>query len=279
MKLYRYIPALDRENGTQLYKGMIENLQCARLRFTNPATLNDPLEAVAPYTFRENGNVVTPNTKEIKEILSTHLGKNVWKEPRGKRILEVMPFGISLEYAIMLCLSKSENNQLMWAHYADYHRGICLEFDFPDSFCSKVTWSDAVIFSHKNFGLFCHCGDVNYEAQRKAIIFSDGIAENDYPVYDALLSKPDCWKYEQEYRVLLCYPIDSECKFAAGANTREYYFTYPKECLTSITFGMRLSEAPRESIIQCIGEAKYPDVTFKQEILVNNKFEIGCEKI
>ena len=136
MKLYRYIPALDRENGTQLYKGMIENLQCARLRFTNPATLNDPLEAVAPYTFRENGNVVTPNTKEIKEILSTHLGKNVWKEPRGKRILEVMPFGISLEYAIMLCLSKSENNQLMWAHYADYHRGICLEFDFPDSFCS-----------------------------------------------------------------------------------------------------------------------------------------------
>ena len=78
MKLYRYIPALDRENGTQLYKGMIENLQCARLRFTNPATLNDPLEAVAPYTFRENGNVVTPNTKEIKEILSTHLGKNVW---------------------------------------------------------------------------------------------------------------------------------------------------------------------------------------------------------
>ena len=95
MKLYRYIPALDRENGTQLYKGMIENLQCARLRFTNPATLNDPLEAVAPYTFRENGNVVTPNTKEIKEILSTHLGKNVWKEPRGKRILEVMPFGIS----------------------------------------------------------------------------------------------------------------------------------------------------------------------------------------
>lgn len=106
MKLYRYIPALDRENGTQLYKGMIENLQCARLRFTNPATLNDPLEAVAPYTFRENGNVVTPNTKEIKEILSTHLGKNVWEESRGKRILEVMPFGIPLEYAIMLCLSK-----------------------------------------------------------------------------------------------------------------------------------------------------------------------------
>lgn len=53
MKLYRYIPALDRENGTQLYKGMIENLQCARLRFTNPATLNDPLEAGAPYTLEK----------------------------------------------------------------------------------------------------------------------------------------------------------------------------------------------------------------------------------
>ena len=77
----------------------------------------------------------------------------------------------------------------------------------------------------------------------------------------------------------MCYPIDSECKFAAGANTREYYFTYPKEWLTSITFGMRLSGALRESIIQCIDEANYPNVTFKQEILLNNKFEIGCEKI
>ena len=61
MKLYRYIPALDRENGTQLYKGMIENLQCARLRFTNPATLNDPLDG------RERG--VTAAFRKWNEIL------------------------------------------------------------------------------------------------------------------------------------------------------------------------------------------------------------------
>lgn len=279
MKLYRYIPAIDRRDGTQLYKGMKENLRCAQLRFTNPATLNDPLEAVAPYTFRENGNIVPPNIKEIKEVISSHLGRNIWEEARGKRILETMPFGIPLEYAIMLCLSRSENNQLMWAHYADYHKGICLEFDFPNDFCNKVIWSDEVIFAQKNFGLFFHCGDVNYENQRKTIIFSDGLTENDYPVYDALLSKPNCWKYEEEYRILLCYPVNSECRFAAGIDMHKYYFTYPKEWLTGVTLGMRLSESQRESIIQCIDDAKYPNVTFKQEILINNKFEIGCEKI
>jgi hypothetical protein len=35
------------------------------------------------------------------------------------------------EYGVM-CLSKNCTNPLLWAHYADKHRGICLGFDIPD---------------------------------------------------------------------------------------------------------------------------------------------------
>lgn len=280
MKLYRYIPALDRKRKKEyLYSGMLENLQQAHLKFTNPASLNDPLESIVPYVFKENGITVAPNIEEIKGMLSDHLGKGIWRKKRGKRILETMSFGIPLEHALMLSFSKSEDNQLMWAHYADYHKGICMEFELPDDFCAHVEWSDAVSFAGERFGLTCHCGDVNYESQRKPIVFSNGIAENDYPIYNALLSKPDCWKYEREYRILLCYPIESECKFAAGADTNEYYLTYPKEWLTGITFGMRLSKKWREAIARCVSEANYPNVIFKEEVLVNNKFEISSKMI
>ena len=35
------------------------------------------------------------------------------------------------EYGAM-CLSKNCTDPLLWAHYADKHRGICLGFDIPD---------------------------------------------------------------------------------------------------------------------------------------------------
>lgn len=280
MKLYRYIPALDkRSKEEKLYERMVENLKQARLNFTNPATLNDPLEAIIPYSFKKNGITVPPNTEEIKKMLSTQLGEGIWETQRGKRILETLPFGIPLEHALMLSLSKSRDNQLMWAHYADYHKGICMEFEFPDNFCAKVEWSNTAIFAGKRYGLACYCGDVNYGTQRKPIVFSDRIAEDDYLVYDALLSKPNCWKYEREYRILLYYPIDGECKFAAGADTHKYYLTYPKEWLTGITFGMRLSREWREKIATYIREANYPNVTFREEILEYDKFEIGSKEI
>lgn len=37
------------------------------------------------------------------------------------------------------CLSKSKNHPLMWAHYADSYKGICLEFEFhhEDRHCNQ----------------------------------------------------------------------------------------------------------------------------------------------
>src|SRR5579864_957809 len=32
-----------------------------------------------------------------------------------------------------LCFSRSWNNILMWSHYGDRHKGICLGFDLPDA--------------------------------------------------------------------------------------------------------------------------------------------------
>lgn len=280
MKLYRYIPALDQKDETKLYSGMLENLQNAILRFVHPASLNDPLEAIIPYQFKENGEIVNPDLEKIKNIVQEASGIKDWNSPRGKRILETMSFGITLEYSLMLSMSKAKDHQLMWAHYANQHKGICFEFNFPDNsddFLKEVKWS--VDIPDDKFGLYPVAGEVNYEHQRAPIIFEDGKTTNDYNICDALLSKPKCWEYEQEYRILLCYPWDSECRFGAGINTRGYFFEYPKEWLTGITFGMRLQDSFREEIAACARDAGYQNVKWREEKLKNDKFEITSEAI
>jgi Protein of unknown function (DUF2971) len=40
----------------------------------------------------------------------------------------------------LLCFSLTWRDPLMWAHYSDKHRGMCLEFDIPSPMLKKVTY-------------------------------------------------------------------------------------------------------------------------------------------
>jgi hypothetical protein len=40
----------------------------------------------------------------------------------------------------VLCYSRSWNNVLMWSHYGDRHKGICLGFDVPDAVTREVKY-------------------------------------------------------------------------------------------------------------------------------------------
>lgn len=79
------------------------------------------------------------------------------------------------------CLCPDVTNALMWAHYADSHRGICLEFNVRN----EVT---------------CCALEVQYFAKFPMTRqYSDDLSENLLP----LLAKSDVWKYESEYRLIV----------------------------------------------------------------------------
>lgn len=50
------------------------------------------------------------------------------------------------------CFTKSEDNILMWSHYANEHKGICLEFDH----------SDPDLFTAAKVNYCCDYPKVNY---------------------------------------------------------------------------------------------------------------------
>lgn len=84
----------------------------------------------------------------------------------------------------ILCFAPSWENPVMWSHYGDKHRGICLGFDIPDKFALPVKYID----------------------ERSTIQFVDGIESNGVApqfALDLMLSKYKAWSYENEIRMFV----------------------------------------------------------------------------
>lgn len=78
------------------------------------------------------------------------------------------------------CMCPDAKNQLMWAHYADSHRGICLEFNVKNE-------------------VICGALEVQYfSAFPVTRAYSNDLKENLLP----LLAKSDAWQYENEFRLI-----------------------------------------------------------------------------
>lgn len=125
----------------------------------------------------------------------------------------------------VLCLSENFESVLMWSHYADQHRGICLEFDteeldsknlFPISYGSSRTVNASEIFKWK-------------------LEKCDSVAEK---IFKSLFySKAPDWHYEREWRDV------------KKSNTDD-----SKYRLTGIYFGCRCPESVIYSIIKLISD-------------------------
>lgn len=96
------------------------------------------------------------------------------------------------------CLCTSNKNKLMWSHYADSHKGICVEYDFSE-------------LKEDRIHLFPVCYSVKRPKVpwKEAIIQSEEMQRNATARFmEALLTKDKAWEYEQEWRILV---LPKEC--------------------------------------------------------------------
>lgn len=170
----------------------------------------------------------------------------------------------------------SNNEILMWAHYAGRHSGICMEF-------SDIKAQDAELQSklrHK---------DISYENnQPKTLKFSIGLAASNNPNKLAFLSrrlelkglqeiyndkcesiyntKLEAWKYENEHR----YSILKK-------DLANQKLKYKIECLKSITFGVNTPQDEKDKIKAIINEKckQSHRVNFYEVNIKKGMFEIN----
>ncbi len=126
------------------------------------------------------------------------------------------------------CFSRTPINNLMWAHYADNHKGICYAFDFSDQnppFKNEsITWG-GVIYS-------------SYIPEVK--IYQDQTTEGMFPslLNDVILTKSQEWSYEQEIRFFHTAKDDPD--------------TYNPHAFKAIILGRRVSDLDRKNISEWV---------------------------
>jgi len=209
-KLYRYQPF----NATTL-----ANLKNRLWYFSSPTAFNDPYEcrhdlrtlnssASAIELFRaalrsdvEKGKV------EFEELLN--LGPAELAQSLDRQFAESSDQVFrSLQGRGVCCFSARVDSLLMWGHYADGHRGFCLEFDTSSTHFDKFK-------------------KVEYFQECPSLSISRMLAGETDSAFDAIMcSKPADWAHEEEWRAL---------HEKAGT---EYCFG--TEALSGVYFGARM---------------------------------------
>lgn len=293
MRLYRYVKALEpkkydvgegNSEKPEISQKLKMAIQESKLFFSHPASFNDPLECTIPVTI-ENYDIHSEEYREcIGTIIDEIIGKKKDDSERRKRIDEVIEYGISIENCLVTCFTKDGSNQLMWAHYADQNKGVCLCYEVPDTnyeFERQIKWSNQISLYMSEYNLWVWGSQIIYQTERPSLHISntslpvkEWTFNNDYNLKDAIFTKPKCWIYEQEWRLALILPIGGEVAFGAGMNTGDYYAILPKEWLKEITFGLRLEDEHCKEIKEIFRESGYTNVEFKKAKMAHGEFRI-----
>lgn len=172
------------------------------IRLTQPASLNDPFEASFCH-------------KSLDE-LTGYFDESSALDPEFGEI----PFSQYIESRMhhigIVSLSENKENLLMWAHYANEHKGLVVGIaDFPTckSIFHRLFRADALINSSWGEEWSPFDGKPKPVSYRKGLRFRNDKFDYDYSnisaegadrlLYDVFMQKSDEWIYEQEHRVVL----------------------------------------------------------------------------
>ena len=193
---------------TEKHRKYVQRMITKReLYFSDPSTFNDPYDC------------------------------NIGLHLRG--LLE--PFGV-------LCLSTEGCDMiLMFSHYGNRHRGVCLQFEIDEDDPIK----DVVPFKGT---------EVRY--QDDLPVFKDH-NDIDLQAYMTLLTKYRKWEYEKEYRVLM--HGEAEC---------DRIKTYKPSQLRGVIFGLHMTPEDKALLKRWIREGRHKNVFFKKAQLSQNGFAL-----
>jgi len=145
--------------------------------------------------------------------------------------------------ASISCFSEEHDNMLMWSHYADGHKGFCLEFDTshePFTKMHKVKYSEGI-------------------PEIDAAKVWNRTENNMEAINGYLLSKHIDWQYEREWRVLHTEKTTS--------------FRYNSSALIGIYFGTKIDFTDLE-IVATVIRSQNPKCRFYEMDKLSGKFKV-----
>lgn len=244
---YKYRSAAD---GSLEF--LIKQIQDDEVFFSAPAKFNDPFDCNPIFDLSAPKDQIKKKCEDALKKHAPHMSrsdrrfesrqaiKSITSNPERARKTEEYYFDSIRNKIGVYCLSKNPSSVLMWSHYADNHKGVCLEYDglnhfFVDAFEVKYTQTRPTVFAFK---------DGNEQEQL------DG----------ALLTKSELWFYEEEWRMIY---------YRRGPGI----YTIPHDALKRIIFGAAASKDTVDNITDVAMKRKVPP-EISHATLSSRKFEI-----
>lgn len=229
--LYKY-------TSTDVLKLILKN---KKIKFSRITDFNDKRECFAIQDFNNTPEewrqyVEGINPEQPRRIIRGILNKLRRSPGLGRQWIAQAIKETNEELGI-LCLTCSNSNELMWAHYADSQRGVCLEFDLG-----------------RSLNTFCFPKRVEYDDEPKRFNYIRAwIERNDSKVIEPIYHKSAVWSYEEEYRVVRIN----------GAGL----VPFNKAALRSICFGIDTPEDVIGEIKQLCLDNGFEHVEFRKNTL------------
>ncbi|MGH8771642.1 MAG: DUF2971 domain-containing protein [Burkholderiales bacterium] len=127
----------------------------------------------------------------------------------------------------VLCFSRTWINPVLWSHYADRHRGLCLGFDILDEWAKEVTYTGTRL-----------------KSEVESALPSD---DKETTGYKLITTKYEHWQYEDEVRLLVRLEH-------AQQEDQQYYLPYCKALqLREVITGPRNS-LPKAALVTTMSE-------------------------
>ena len=219
MNLYRFAKLVVLNKGTDNEcKPITNDIKNNCLTFGDPKNFNDPMDPILRewINLREN-QIHSPIDKELLNTLSDCTNN-----------LKIC------------CLSKNDSkrddiflNPLMWSHYADSHKGICIQYEI-----TKDT-----LAAYNNDEQILKIGSVRYRNRK--------VMSNYITLDNALLAKGKCWDYEQEER-LIYYCKNNSITTRQDNKQNNGYISLDNFIITAIYLGYRISPDDTREIIEAV---------------------------
>ena len=253
-------------------KHTFQILKEGKLYFSSARKFNDPFDTSLNYNFKAND-------EEIKEWLDDSFErhkkeafrrgktkKQIFQEVKTKKrrnyVKQKVNKDLKTKYGIC-SLSASKDNILLWSHYTNNHKGVCIGLNTK----KIIEFMD----QKAKMGIVFDLQDIDYKKEMPKINFFESMKQinvhnfKNSDLYKLLYTKSKDWNYEKEYRFIL---YDQTNKIVSIGNN----------IISEIILGCRISSDNKKLILDiCNGYEHKPKVY--QAKTSNKKFELEFEQI
>jgi len=226
-------------------KCFYDSLLNAQLWFADPTTFNDPFDCQIDDQTNWNEDSIKQyfndwNLQKKENIDPGDLIIQNHKQPGSFSNYFNREFKNIFKTIGVSCFAKTPDNPLMWAHYADSHRSVCLKFDItldPDFFqlTCKMNYSTEYPY-------------IDYQKDKNLVFIK------------AIQTKSCIWSYENEIRVIKL--------------SKPGLYNFERSSLKAIIFGYNTTDDDILKIRTLAKDSKYIGLTYQKVRLMPNSYEI-----